>query len=71
MPRTWELKLQVELSLLNFKIDYPGLSGWVQGNHKGLYKWKVEPGVRERDMVTEPESERYYVLALWMMERGP
>ena len=34
--------MQVELRLLNFKIDFPGLSSWAQWNHTSIYKLKRE-----------------------------
>ena len=61
----------MDLRLLNFEIDYPPLSGWVQGNHKVLCKWKMEARVRERDAMTGAGLEGCYLLALRRKEHEP
>lgn len=49
---TWQREIKFANQLTLEWRGYPGLSGWVQCNHRYLYKWRI----RERDVITEAET---------------
>lgn len=73
--RPWQgvIKVEAGIKIANYLTfiwrNYPGVSGWAQCNHKGLWKWKLE--AEESVRVMQHGKNWICPWWLWRWRGGP